>query len=67
MELILKEALHTVVDVVIEGYISIEQRSDETGEFVAVLLTPDQLKAILKWLARNHHELDEAWNGGVEQ
>lgn len=67
MDLILKEARHTTVDVVLEGYISIEQSSEETGEFVSILLTPDQLKAILKWLVRNHHEIAEMWNGGGEE
>ena len=41
MDLILKEARHTTVDVVLEGYISIEQSSEETGEFVSILLTPE--------------------------
>jgi hypothetical protein len=66
MDLILKEVSSTHVDMNCDGYICIEQKSAQTGEFTYVRLTLEQFRSIDKWVEKNYLDLVGAWNGGAE-
>lgn len=49
-----------------EGKIGLEQYSLEYEKDVVVHLTLDQFRKLQRWVDKNELELDERWNGGVE-
>ena len=48
------------------GFISLAQNSSRYGEPQGIFLTLDQFRRIQRWVDKNEVEIDQTWNGGVE-
>lgn len=64
MEIKGTNSLH--VSQTLSGKICLEQWSDDYAEPVFVYFTLEQFRRIQRWVDENEVEIDEAWNGGVE-
>ena len=64
MELKATKSAH--VDFNKQGKIVIEQWSDDFNQPVTIYLTLNQIEQIENWVFRHKDEIQEAWNGGVE-